>query len=143
MGSRCKKALIAESVRESLHSWCKRAKTKRDYLHSRTTRSVCSLESTIDEQDETITVGSGTLSRCSSAASLDHHHVNSINTEKKEIVFDMSDNPTFDHSFRVPEYPSTSDNRIESDTIPLGATENNTSEIGYGTDTLLELFKKT
>ncbi|OIV96234.1 hypothetical protein TanjilG_14911 [Lupinus angustifolius] len=49
MGSRCKKALVAESVRESLHSWCKRVKqkSKHDSLH--TARSVCSIESTIDE----------------------------------------------------------------------------------------------
>lgn len=68
MGSRHKKALIAESVRDSLHSWCKRVK-ERSKL-SVTTRSTCSLESTVlDERDE-ITVASGTLSRCSSAGSL-------------------------------------------------------------------------
>lgn len=59
MGSRHKKALIAESVRESLHSWCKRVK-ERSKL-SVTTRSTCSLE----ERD-----GSGTLSPRSSAGSL-------------------------------------------------------------------------
>ncbi|KAL2985568.1 hypothetical protein AAZX31_12G159000 [Glycine max] len=71
MGSRCKKALVAESVRKSLHSWCKRVKhkSKHDSLHSHTTRSVCSLESTIDERDE-ITVVSGTLTRSSYLESL-------------------------------------------------------------------------
>ena len=61
MGSKFKKSLIAESVRESLHSWCKRVKTKRSPLLSRvgTTTSICSLDTTMD--DETITVG--TLSR--------------------------------------------------------------------------------
>lgn len=62
MGSRFKKSLIAESVRESLHSWCKRVKTRRSPL-SRvgTTTSVCSLDTTSIIDDETITVG--TLSR--------------------------------------------------------------------------------
>ncbi|RZB76250.1 MLO-like protein 4 [Glycine soja] len=71
MGSRCKKALVVESVRKSLHSWCKRVKhkSKHDSLHSHTTRSVCSLESTIDERDE-ITVLSGTLIRSSYLESL-------------------------------------------------------------------------
>lgn len=71
MGSRCKKALVTESVRESLHSWCKRVKhkSKHDSLHSHTARSVCSLESTIDERDE-ITVLSGTLIRSSYLESL-------------------------------------------------------------------------
>ncbi|KAH6826377.1 Seven transmembrane MLO family protein [Perilla frutescens var. hirtella] len=68
MGSRCKKAIIAESVRESLHSWCKRARSKA--TNSITTRSTCSLESIIDEGDEIITVGSPTLSPSSSACSL-------------------------------------------------------------------------
>ena len=62
MGCQCKKALVTESVRESLHSWCKRVKhkSKHDLLHSHTARSVCSLKSTIDERDE-ITVVSSTL----------------------------------------------------------------------------------
>lgn len=62
MGSKFKKTLLAESVRESLHSWCKRVKTKRSPLLSRngTTTSICSLD-TADMDDETITVS--TLSR--------------------------------------------------------------------------------
>ncbi|KAI3951481.1 hypothetical protein MKX01_018597 [Papaver californicum] len=159
MGSRCKKALVAESVRESLHSWCKRAKTRRESVHSIATRSVCSLNSTIDEQDETITLGSGTLSRSSSIASLDN--ITEIHAEKHEAAFEItdnptfgvsspipeypshSDNPTFDVSSPIPEYPSHSDNRRESDTLPFGSTESNTSEIECKPDTLLELFKKT
>ncbi|KAK6121337.1 hypothetical protein DH2020_044909 [Rehmannia glutinosa] len=44
MGSRCKKALIAESVRDSLHSWCKRVKERSKTTMSVTTRSTCSLD---------------------------------------------------------------------------------------------------
>lgn len=66
MGSHCKKAIIAESVRESLHSWCKRVKERSKATNSITTRSTCSLESIIDEGDEIITIGSPTLSPCSS-----------------------------------------------------------------------------
>ncbi|KAG1369915.1 putative MLO-like protein 4 [Cocos nucifera] len=75
IGSKFQKSLLAESVRESLHSWCRRVKvkSKRELMLSRlgTATSTCSLESTIDETDETITVGSGTLSRSSSTASLE------------------------------------------------------------------------
>lgn len=77
MGSRCKKALVTESVRDSLHSWCKRVKQKSKHdhsLHSHTARSICSLESTIDERDE-ITVVSGTLTR---TTSLDLESLNQI-----------------------------------------------------------------
>ncbi|RZC73465.1 hypothetical protein C5167_048946 [Papaver somniferum] len=141
MGSRCKKALVAESVRESLHSWCKRAKTRRESVHSRTTRSVCSLDSTIDERDETITLGSGTLSRSSSIASLDN--IPEISNEKHETAFEITDNPTFDVSSPIPEYSSHSDDRRESDNLPFGNTDSNKSEIECKPDTLLELFKKT
>ncbi|WOL11138.1 MLO-like protein 4 [Canna indica] len=83
MGSKFKKSLIAESVRESLHSWCRRVKekSKRDPVLSRlgTTTSTISLGSTVDETDETNTIGSGTLSRCSSRASME------------ELVADPSD----------------------------------------------------
>uniref|UniRef100_A0A1D1XTS1 MLO-like protein n=2 Tax=Anthurium amnicola TaxID=1678845 RepID=A0A1D1XTS1_9ARAE len=75
MGSKFKKSLIAESVRSSLHRWCKQVKerSKHDLLHSNlgTTRSTCSLESITDERDETTTVASGTLTRSSSVASLE------------------------------------------------------------------------
>ncbi|KAI3943007.1 hypothetical protein MKX01_024930 [Papaver californicum] len=153
------RASAAESVRESLHSWCKRAKARRESVHFRVTRSVCSLDSTIDEQDETTTLGSGTLSRSSSIASLDN--ITEIHAEKHETAFEItdnptfgvstlipeypshSDNPTFDVSSPIPEYPSHSDDRRESNTLPFGSTESNTSEIECRPDTLLELFKKT
>ncbi|KAL4183319.1 hypothetical protein AMTRI_Chr11g97590 [Amborella trichopoda] len=65
MGSRFKKALIAESVRQSLHGWCKRVKERsRHDLQSQLTRSTCSLESIVDGREEIITVASGCLSRC-------------------------------------------------------------------------------
>ncbi|KAL9321505.1 hypothetical protein ACSQ67_013344 [Phaseolus vulgaris] len=85
MGSKCKKALVTESVRESLHSWCKRVKhkSKHDSLHSHTARSVCSLESTIDERDE-MTVASGTLTRSSSLGSLNQITVSSVEQLKLE-----------------------------------------------------------
>ena len=73
MRSRCKKALVAESVRESLHSWCKRGKkrSRRDSMNSTELHGQSAqLESTIGERHEIITVGSNTLgpdslSRCS------------------------------------------------------------------------------
>ncbi|XP_058087460.1 MLO-like protein 4 [Magnolia sinica] len=108
MGSKFKKALIAESVRDSLHSWCKRVKdiSKRDG----TTRSVCSLESTIDERDEIITVVSGTLSRCSSIAThrsfslkqLDEVHI------EPQAVYEISDQPEHDGSLQHPCMTSSS-----------------------------------
>ncbi|GMH25065.1 hypothetical protein Nepgr_026908 [Nepenthes gracilis] len=82
MGSKCKKSLVAESVRESLHSWCKRVKEKSK--HSHTARSVCSLESTIDDRDETTTIASLTLSPCSSAASLNEVVTAALNAEQPE-----------------------------------------------------------
>ncbi|CBI29767.3 unnamed protein product, partial [Vitis vinifera] len=112
MGSRCKKALVAESVRESLHSWCKRVKEKsrRDSMNSRATRSVCSLESTIDERDEIITVGSGTLgsgtlSRCSSLGSLNEEII--VPTQQLEGDFESSAAPQYDNSFRHSSSQST------------------------------------
>nr|GFA72068.1 MLO-like protein 4 [Tanacetum cinerariifolium] len=72
IGSKVKKALIAESVWDSLHNWCKRVKERSKTLSSVATRSTCSLESTIDEGDEEITVASGTLSQSSSTGTLNH-----------------------------------------------------------------------
>ena len=76
MGSKFKKSLVSESVRESLHSWCKRVKDRNRHsssLFSRngtvTARSVCSLDTTYETDHETNTVG--TLSRTASATSLD------------------------------------------------------------------------
>ncbi|KAL8520822.1 hypothetical protein ACS0TY_011395 [Phlomoides rotata] len=81
IGSHFKKALIAESVRESLHNWCKRVKERSKATNSITTRSTCSLDDTIDERDEIITVASGTLSPCSSTGSLSHPDANKVDQE--------------------------------------------------------------
>jgi mlo protein len=75
MGSKFKKSLVSENVRESLHSWCKRVKDRN--RHSQlfslngtvTSRSVCSLDTTYETDHETITVC--TLSRTASASSLE------------------------------------------------------------------------
>ncbi|GJN07320.1 hypothetical protein PR202_ga25141 [Eleusine coracana subsp. coracana] len=75
MGSKFKKSLVSENVRESLHSWCKRVKDRNRHnpLFSRngtvTSRSVCSLDTTYETDHETNTVC--TLSRTASASSLD------------------------------------------------------------------------
>ncbi|KAL5204836.1 hypothetical protein ABZP36_009707 [Zizania latifolia] len=76
MGSKFKKSLVSESVRESLHSWCKRVKDKSRHNPlfagngTVTSRSVCSLDTTYEETDhETNTVC--TLSRTVSATSLE------------------------------------------------------------------------
>nr|CAB3489342.1 unnamed protein product [Digitaria exilis] len=75
MGSKFKKSLVSENVRESLHSWCKRVKDRNRHnpLFSRngtvTSRSVCSLDTTYETDHETNTVC--TLSRTASATSLD------------------------------------------------------------------------
>ncbi|XP_027153976.1 MLO-like protein 4 [Coffea eugenioides] len=138
MGSRHKKALIAESVRESLHSWCKRVKEKsrRDATLSLTTRSTCSLESTIDEGDEIITVASGTLSPCSSSsASLNHPD---MNEESTDCVVEGSNPPDDDISFRISEYLAQ--------TIASGAGENADDleeHHQHQPETLFDLFQKT
>lgn len=138
MGSRCKKAVIAESVRESLHSWCKRVKerSKSGTVHSITTRSTCSLGSTIDEGDEIITVASGTVSPCSSSGSL--HHL-----DDKMGLPDHQDAPTIgtshrsDHelSFRVSEYETYGMNN------GMDHVEGDREE--EKVETLLDLFRKT
>ncbi|KAJ4795208.1 MLO-like protein [Rhynchospora pubera] len=66
MGSKCKKSLVSEHVRESLHKWCKRVRRKTQLARS---LSVTSLDFTVDETEETLTVG--TLSRTVSRTSLD------------------------------------------------------------------------
>ncbi|PIN26940.1 hypothetical protein CDL12_00297 [Handroanthus impetiginosus] len=121
MGSRCKKALIAESVRESLHSWCKRVKERSKNTNSITTRSTCSL----DETDEITTVASVTLSPCSSGGSLSELDANG----DQECALESS-NPNDDHefSFRHMHYPSDNVDVIEEGKVDA---------------TLLELFQKT
>lgn len=145
MGSRCKKALVAESVRESLHSWCKRVKerSRRDSLCSHTTRSVCSLESTIDERDE-ITVASGTLSRSSSLNSLNQITITS--TEQAESILGSANPPPQEeYSCRVMEYLSESLS-IDGLQPPGTAEEDSAGNIngeGGSVQTLFKLFKKS
>lgn len=127
MGSRCKKALVTESVRDSLHSWCKRVKqkSKHESLHSHTARSVCSLESTIDERDE-ITVVSGTLTRSSSLQSLNQITVTSVD----QLNMMMTPNNPQD-STKGADYFSESVHNNDED-----------PEIAK-VETLLDLFQKT
>ncbi|KAJ0034475.1 hypothetical protein Pint_26508 [Pistacia integerrima] len=142
MGSQWKKALVAESVRESLHSWCKRVKerSKHDSLHSRTTRSICSLESTIDERDE-IMVASSTLSRSSSMESL--NQVTITSTEQAESVLQTSEHPETELSFRVQEYLSDTIN-INALEPPITDEEGSTGNGEEGkVETLFDLFQKT
>ncbi|KAB1207067.1 MLO-like protein 4 [Morella rubra] len=139
MGSRYKKALVAEGVRESLHSWCKRVKERsklRDSLHSHAARSVCSLESTIDE----ITVASDTLSRSSSLGSL--NQVTVASNKLAEPVLESSDRPS-EYSFRVAEYLSDAV-RVNGSFLPTNDEEENAGSWNEGKfETLLDLFKKT
>jgi mlo protein len=66
MGSKFKKSVVSENVRESLHKWCKRVRHKTQHARS---LSVSSLDFTVDEFEETLTVG--TLTRTASTTSLD------------------------------------------------------------------------
>ncbi|ONI36185.1 hypothetical protein PRUPE_1G574000 [Prunus persica] len=142
MGSRCKKALVAESVRDSLHSWCKRVKerSRRDSVHSHATRSVCSLDTTIDERDE-ITVASGTLSRSSSLDSL--HQVTVASVEHPEAVLEPSEPPQHEYSFRVEEYLSESVRISASQPPTISDEDDEGNGMEEKVDTLLELFQKT
>ncbi|XP_039068583.1 MLO-like protein 4 [Hibiscus syriacus] len=103
-GSRCKKALVAESVRESLHSWRKRvkAKSKRESTHSHTARSVCSLESIVDDERDAVMVG--TLSRSSSMKSLNQITITS--SEQAAAILGTSSTAPGNVSSRVEEYLS-------------------------------------
>ncbi|KAL1802133.1 hypothetical protein ACET3Z_030780 [Daucus carota] len=109
MGSRLKKSLIAENVRDSLHSWCKRVKerSKHNAVNSITTRSTCSLGSTIDEGDEIITVASRTISPCSSTGSLNNLVDDSMTNELPDApIIGSSDRSNHELSFRVSDYAS-------------------------------------
>ncbi|KAL3635256.1 MLO-like protein 4 [Castilleja foliolosa] len=138
MGSRFKKALIAESVRDSLHSWCKRVKARSKATNSITTRSTCSLESTIDERDEIITVASGTLSQCSSQGSLsnldDIADRLSNGDGDPECGPDSFSQDEHEFSFRHMQDPNEI-SQSEDDAI-------DGMEEGKG-ETLFELFRKT
>ncbi|XP_009796635.1 MLO-like protein 4 isoform X2 [Nicotiana sylvestris] len=149
MGSRCGKALVAESVRESLHSWCKRVKdkSKRDALRSITTRSTCSLGSTIDEGDEIATV---TLSPCSSRGSFHHLDENVLSNDQQE---DCIVETSHELSFRNREYSSeylvtdTEENvdneRHSSEPLVTDIQENVDNGDADKPETLFDLFQKT
>lgn len=146
MGSRFRKALVAESVRDSLHSWCKRVKerSKRDSAAlSVATRSVCSLDTTIDEQDE-ITVASGTLSRSSSLCSLNEVTVAPPHEQEEAEEDAETSNPHQDHhqlSLRIEEYLNDTTSQpppvIDEEDDDLGDEE------GSRAETLIELFQRT
>uniref|UniRef100_A0A803LJT7 MLO-like protein n=1 Tax=Chenopodium quinoa TaxID=63459 RepID=A0A803LJT7_CHEQI len=133
MGSKCKKALVAESVRDSLHNWCKRVKEKS--RRSLAARSVCSL----DDIDEVTTVASLTLSRSSSVASLNEvkiteaEHPNEAGLQNSVVVPD-------ELSFRMSEYISQSAENTFLDTPdhePLSNDDEGKAE------TLADLLQKT
>lgn len=143
MGSRFKKTLVSESVRESLHSWCKRVKerSRHDSVHSHTTRSVCSLDTTttIDEGDE-ITVASGTLSRSSSMESL--NQVTITSTEQAESILNtLNSSQAEELSHRVEEYLSETLNNCASEAPPF--EEDNSGSGEEKVETLYDLFQKT
>ncbi|KAK5837902.1 MLO-like protein 4 [Gossypium arboreum] len=142
MGSRCKKALVAESVRESLHSWRKRVKqkSKRESVHSHTARSVCSLESIIDDERDEITVG--TLSRSSSMESL--NQVTITSSEQAAAILGTSNAAQDAVSSRVEEYLSESINITTSQPLTIDEEEDNQG-IAEETkvDTLYDLFQRT
>ncbi|KAL5562848.1 hypothetical protein UlMin_032595 [Ulmus minor] len=144
MGSRFKKALVTESVRESLHSWCKRVKerSKRDSVHSVATRSVCSLESTIDERDE-ITIASATLSRSSSFESQNQITVTSTSTLPAEAALEISELNRHDLSFHIEEYLSESVNASTSQPSTNGGEGSLSNGEEHRVRTLSELFQDT
>ncbi|KAG5229296.1 MLO protein [Salix suchowensis] len=141
MGSRFKKALVSESVRDSLHSWCKRVKerSKRDSATlSVATRSVCSLDTTIDEQDE-ITVASGSLSRSSSLGSVNEVAVAPPHEQEDAEEDGETLNPHQDHhqlSLRIVEY--LNDTTMQ----PPPFTDEDDEEEESRPETLLELFRR-
>ncbi|KAM7251466.1 hypothetical protein ACFE04_023349 [Oxalis oulophora] len=145
MGTRCKKALVSERVRDSLHNWCKRVKDRRrgESVHSVATRSVCSLESTIYEGNETI--ASGTLSRSTSFETLNQITINSTNAEE---ILGTSNQNQGKLSFRVAEFLADSLNNVMSqppdhDGDPEnGYGEEEEEEEAKGETTLIELFQK-
>ncbi|PON46313.1 Mlo-related protein [Parasponia andersonii] len=144
MGSRFKKALVAESVRESLHSWCKRVKerSKRESLHSHTTRSVCSLESTIDEGDK-ITIASGTLSRSSSLDSQNQLTITSNRQPEAEAALEIPNTRHHEYSFRLEEYLSESVSICTTQTPSNGEDASLSNGDEDKVKTLFEFFQDT
>lgn len=139
MGSHCKKALIAENVRDSLHSWCKRVKerSKHNTVNSITTRSTCSLGSTIDEGDEIITVASATISPCSSTGSLNNMLDDTMANDLPDApIIGSSDRSKHELSFRVSEYASYGFN-YENE------IQDNVDDEEGKVETLFDLLRKT
>ncbi|KAK6777773.1 hypothetical protein RDI58_024491 [Solanum bulbocastanum] len=151
MGSRCGKALVAESVRDSLYSWCKRVKdrSKHDALRSITTRSTCSLGSTIDEGDEIATVASVTLSPCSSRGSFHHLDVKVVlNVQQEDCIVETSNQPGHELSFRNREYScealvTDTEEIVDDETHSSEPLENMDNGDADKIETLFELFQKT
>ncbi|XP_042490156.1 MLO-like protein 4 isoform X2 [Macadamia integrifolia] len=139
MGSKFKKALIAEGVRESLHSWCKRVKERSKHSHPGMARSTCSLDSTYEERDEIIAVGSGTLSHSTSAASLNQEITECA---EKQATVEILDDPQFDHPSRVYAYSSESPSEI-SFQLPTDSPEQIAANEGCNATTLVDLFQRT
>ncbi|KAL7125058.1 hypothetical protein ABFS83_14G090100 [Erythranthe nasuta] len=143
MGTRCKKALLAESVRESLHSWCKRVKERSKATNSIATRSTCSLESIIDdERDEIITVGSGTLSRCSSTGSFRHTMDDATINGDCDDLESCPNNNLHEFSFR---HMQQQQQHLQSDDIVIVDEDDDVDDdVEEGKiETLLDLFRKT
>ncbi|GER45934.1 MLO-like protein [Striga asiatica] len=139
MGSRFKKALIAESVRESLHSWCKRVKARSKATNSITTRSTCSL----DERDEIITVASGTLSPCSSSGSLAQLDIDGPSSVAQDTDSTRLDSFTqHEHEF---SFRQMQESNMMTDQDEIAGEENDVmDDVEEGkADTLFELFQKT
>nr|XP_043629505.1 MLO-like protein 4 [Erigeron canadensis] len=133
MGSRVKKALIAESVRDSLHSWCKRVKERSKTVQSVATRSTCSVESAIDEGDEEITVASGTLSQSSSTGTLNHLDDNP----------DPNPLPQQELSFRMSEYLSDTMRHVPTNEDNIEEEVHDHNDDQDKVETLQDLFQKT
>ncbi|WCJ18378.1 Seven transmembrane MLO family protein [Euphorbia peplus] len=154
MGSRWKKALVSESVRESLHGWCKRVKerSKRESVHSVATRSVCSLDTTFEEDEgDEITVASATISRSSSLASFngvtthdddhhkhedDHHHGEASVSLPLQLSLRIEDylNHTTSHSQTIDDHGDVDDNHDDA---------HNKEDSIVQFQTLSELFRST
>nr|GFA77548.1 MLO-like protein 4 [Tanacetum cinerariifolium] len=106
---------------------CKRVKERSKTLRPLATRSTCSLESTIDEGDEEITVASGTLSQSSSTGTL--NHMDDDNQDSSPL-------PQQELSLRMPEYLSDTMRHVPTN---HDIKEDEESKV----QTLEDLFQKT
>ncbi|XWS67958.1 hypothetical protein CRYUN_Cryun04dG0049100 [Craigia yunnanensis] len=114
-------------------------KSKRESVHSHTARSVCSLESIIDDERDEITVASGTLSRSSSMESL--NQVTITSSEQAEAIL-VTSSPT-QFSSRMAEYLSESISINTSQPLAIDEEDNEGIAEEGKVDTLYELFQKT